>query len=196
MLNSNITNEIWKDVLDFEGHYQISCQGNLRSIRSSQGNYRERLKKTSLDRNGYENAHLWKQNNPSTHLVHRLVAKAFLPNPENKATVNHKDGVKNNNILTNLEWCTQSENLQHAFDTGLSCKEACKLRKLGTKSKNAKSDYHNVSYDSARNKWMASVKLNRKTIGSKRFDTEIDAAKYVNHLLDLHNITDRPRNII
>ena len=190
----NLNNEVWKDVPDFEGHYQISNFGRLRSILTSQGTYRERLRKTHLDRNGYENVSLWKLNKEYRQLVHRLVAKAFIPNPENKSTVNHIDGIKHNNDLRNLEWVTQSENLIHAAETGLIDKEACKQRMLGTKSKNSKSSYHNVSYDNSRNKWIASIKIDRKTTGNKRFDNEIDAAKHVNYLLDLHNLTDRPRN--
>lgn len=190
----NLNNEVWKDVPDFEGHYQISNFGRVRSILTSQGTYRERLRKTYLDRNGYENVDLWKLNKQYKQLVHRLVAKAFIPNPENKPTINHIDGIKHNNDLRNLEWVTQSENLVHASETGLIDKEACKQRMLGTKSKNSKSSYHNVSYDNSRNKWIASIKIDRKTTGSKRFDNEIDAAKHVNYLLDLHNLTDRPRN--
>lgn len=190
----NLNNEVWKDVPDFEGHYQISNFGRVRSILTSQGTYRERLRKTYLDRNGYENVDLWKLNKQYKQLVHRLVAKAFIPNPENKPTVNHIDGIKHNNVLSNLEWVTQSENLVHAAETGLIDKEACKKRMLGTRSKNSKSSYHNVSYDNSRNKWIASIKIDRKTTGSKRFDNEIDAAKHVNYLLDLHNLTDRPRN--
>lgn len=196
MLNNNITTEIWKDVLDFEGHYQVSNLGNVRSIRTSQGTYRERLKKTYLDRNGYENVDLWKHNKSYKKLVHRLVAQAFIANPENKETVNHLDGVKNNNLLTNLEWATQSENLIHASNNNLIDKEACRQRMIGTKWKNANSKFHNVSYDKSRNKWKASIKLNKKTVGQKRFDTEIEAAEHVNYLLDLHGLDDRPRNNI
>lgn len=192
----NTVNEIWKDIPEFEGHYQVSNLGRVRSIRTSQGTYRERLKKTYLDRNGYENIDLFKQNKQHKHLVHRLVAKAFLPNPSNKPNINHKDAVKHNNVLLNLEWCTQSENLIHASENNLIDKEACRKRMIGTKWKNANSRYHNVSYDKSRDKWKASIKVNKKTVGQKRFNTEIEAAKHVNYLLDLYEITDRPKNII
>lgn len=195
MLNNNIT-EQWKKVKDFENHYEISNLGRLRSIRTSQGTYRERMKRPSLDRNGYENIKLYKNNIQHSKLIHRLVAEAFIPNPEDKPTVNHIDGNKSNNQVNNLEWNTYSENHLHAFAIGLKTKEQCKQRQLGTKSKNAKSKYHNVSYDNSRNKWIASIKIDRKITGNKRFDTEEEAAKHVNYLLDKHGLTDRPRNII
>ena len=192
MLNNNA--EIWKPVKGYETNYQVSNLGNIRSIKSSQGNYRERPKKAFIGTNGYYVVNLWKDNKGSSHSLHRLVCIAFLDNPDNKPTVNHIDGNKENNEISNLEWATQSENLIHAAETGLIDKEACKQRMLGTKSKNSKSSYHNVSYDNSRNKWIGSIKIDRKTTGNKRFDNEIDAAKHVNYLLDLHNLTDRPRN--
>lgn len=188
--------EIWKPVKGFEDNYQVSNLGNIRSIKSSQGNYRERPKKAFVGTNGYYNVNLWKDNKGTTHSLHRLVCEAFLDNPENKPTVNHIDGNKLNNEISNLEWSTYSENIIHAFDNGLQCRERCRQRMLGTKSKNSKSKYHNVSYEKGRAKWVGSIKINRKTVGNKRFDNEIDAAKHVNYLLDLYGITDRPRNIV
>ena len=194
MLNNNV--EIWKPVKGYETYYQVSNLGNIRSIKSPQGNYRERPKKSFIGNSGYPTVDLWKNNKGTKHSVHRLVCIAFLDNPDNKPTVNHIDGNKENNEISNLEWNTYSENHIHAFDTGLKSREDCKQRMLGTKSKNSKSNYHNVSYDNSRSKWIGSIKIDRKTVGNKRFDNEVDAAKYVNHLLDLYGITDRPRNIV
>jgi len=68
---------------------------------------------------GYVIAYLSKNNKPKCHMVGRLVAQAFIPNPENKPTVNHKDGVKENNYHLNLEWATHSEQILHAYAKGL-----------------------------------------------------------------------------
>ena len=63
---------------------------------------------------------LWKDNSRKTCMIHRLVAQAFIPNPEGKPEINHKDGDRNNNHVDNLEWCTSSENSYHAYRTGLA----------------------------------------------------------------------------
>lgn len=73
----------------------------------------------SLNRDGYVIVYLWKDNKPKAKTVHRLVALAFIENPENKPCVNHKDGVKHHNFVENLEWSTYSENTKHSFDNGL-----------------------------------------------------------------------------
>lgn len=75
--------------------------------------------KQRLNRDGYPTIFLWKNNKGTCYCVHRRVAIAFISNPENKPCINHKDGNKANNTLDNLEWCTYSENLRHAIDTGL-----------------------------------------------------------------------------
>jgi len=106
-----IKNEIWKKINDFP--YYIS---NLGRVKNNNG----LILKTKTLRNGYESLVLTNLNHERFNkTVHRLVAEAFIPNPENKETVNHKDGNKLNNLLENLEWNTQSENIKHAFNTGL-----------------------------------------------------------------------------
>jgi hypothetical protein len=94
----------------FEGWYSISRQGVVRNDRTG------KIQKQGLNNHGYWAVTL----NGRRHSVHRLLSKAFLPNPDNKPQVNHKDGDTSNNALSNLEWCTQQENTQHAYATGLA----------------------------------------------------------------------------
>lgn len=93
--------------------YCITPNGDVFSLHS------ERFIKDSLNNRGYHIVHLYDNGVCTTCLVHRLVAQAFISNPENKPCVNHIDGNKDNNTKSNLEWCTYSENNQHSFDTGL-----------------------------------------------------------------------------
>lgn len=78
----------------------------------------ERILKPSLNENGYLYASLWKNGQAFSRTVHRLVAEAFIPNPDSKPFVNHLDADRSNPHRTNLEWCTQSENIQHAYNLG------------------------------------------------------------------------------
>lgn len=119
--------EIWKDVVGFEGLYRVSNLGNVIGMKKSwvcgmYGNIRTRpesLSKQSIDTSGYSQVWLCKNGKSKNYLVHRIIAKAFLPNPENKKDVNHKNGCKSDNNLSNLEWCTRSENVIHAFKNNL-----------------------------------------------------------------------------
>jgi hypothetical protein len=78
-----------------------------------------RVVKPQVSKNGYIRVELWENGRGRKHLVHRLLAQVFIPNPKNKPQVNHIDGDKANNALLNLEWVTQSENQSHAYRTGL-----------------------------------------------------------------------------
>lgn len=75
--------------------------------------------KHQLSKNGYVRVELWRNGEGKKYLLHRLLAKAFVPNPDGKPTVNHIDGDKANNTITNLEWATRSENQKHAYQAGL-----------------------------------------------------------------------------
>lgn len=101
--------EVWKDIPNFEGKYQISNLGNVKSL------YTKRIKKLTVTNTGYYEVNL----NHKVFLVHRLVATTFIDNPYNYNVVNHIDGNKLNNHFTNLEWCDYKHNNQHAFDNGL-----------------------------------------------------------------------------
>lgn len=117
--------EEWKDVVGYEGYYQVSNLGNVRSIdRIVDGlNGRRFFKGITLKQNkdnyGYCIVSLYKERKPKTCKVHRLVADAFIENVNDKSTINHIDGNKENNSVENLEWLTQEENFQHAIKEGL-----------------------------------------------------------------------------
>ena len=104
--------EIWKNIDGYEGLYQVSNLGRVKSL-----NYRrtgkERILKPGTDKGGYLYVFLYKNGKQKPFSIHRLVAKAFIPNPNKKPEVNHKDEDKTNNCLTNLEWMTRKDNLNY-----------------------------------------------------------------------------------
>lgn len=127
--------EQWKPVSEYEDHYEVSDLGRIRAkavFIPHDGNWdkdqkgyikKRKVKNQNINRYGYLQIKLCKYGKCRTLTVHRLVAKAFLPNPENHVQVNHKDGNKQNNIVTNIEWISRSGNIQHAWDTGLMDRE-------------------------------------------------------------------------
>lgn len=137
--------QIWKPIITHVGLYEVSNMGNIRSLDRetivlNRGKYK--TKKQILGCNlspvlvkGYCKVSLSfndgrKRKNIS---VHRIVAEAFIPNPENKSQVNHKNGIKTDNEAENLEWSTSSENILHAFRVGLS-KRANRILLLNTET--------------------------------------------------------------
>ena len=105
--------EIWKDIEGYEGLYQVSNLGRVRSVDRYDGlNHflKGKIKKQTKDKTGYFTTHLWKDGKNKCCKVHRLVAQAFLDNPNNLLQVNHKDEDKTNNRVNNLEWCDAVHN--------------------------------------------------------------------------------------
>lgn len=104
--------EVWKDISGFEGIYQVSNFGRVKRIGSGRGAKCGILKHKS--NTPYDRVLLYKNNCPTTKYVHRLVAEAFIPNPDGKPQVNHMNGDRKDNRVENLEWCTQKENAVHS----------------------------------------------------------------------------------
>lgn len=100
--------EYWKLIKDYE-NYMVSSFGRVKSINYNHSG-KERILKLRTDRHGYLRVNLWKNNKQKNFLVHRLIAEAFLPNPNNYPCVNHRDENKQNNNVDNLEWCNSKYN--------------------------------------------------------------------------------------
>ena len=192
MLNNNNQNEVWKPFPEFETLYEVSNTGRVRSISEYRKYTKHRIKKLNprSDTCAYLHATLSNKGTSHRRAVHRAVAIAFIPKVEGKNIVNHIDGDKHNNKVSNLEWVTMSENHKHAFALGLKKPSKSQTgNKCGTTSK-----YHNVGFDSSRNKWKISIKVDGVMRVQKRFGSEKEAALAVNYYLDELGIHDRPRN--
>ena len=129
--------EIWKDICGYEGLYQVSSYGRIRSIdhdvdcglgRSRK--VRGRIKKSVICKNGYAYVSLSSKSSVKTLAVHRLVAKTFIPNPLGKEDVNHINSIRHDNRCKNLEWATRSENMIHCFHVRGYRPPSGKLNKL------------------------------------------------------------------
>lgn len=131
-------NEIWKSI-EIDSQYTVSNLGSIRSITRTiirkDGKikkFKGKLLKSICRLNGYHYVALSNQNRKAKqYSVHRLVASAFIPNPHNKPQINHINGIKTDNRVENLEWCTQGENNTHAYRTGIKKHHKCWLGKSG-----------------------------------------------------------------
>ena len=102
-------NEEWRDVVGYEGRYQVSSMGRVKSFKWN----KERFLKPSMDKDGYLLVNLCAGGKPKTLKVHRLVCEAFHENPDNRPQVNHINEDKTDNRACNLEWCTCKQNVNH-----------------------------------------------------------------------------------
>lgn len=103
--------EIWKDIPCWEGFYQVSTLGNIKNSKGS-------ILKSGKNKKGYMMVALYKNSKGHTRTVHRLVAQAFISNPNNLPHINHIDSNRINNHITNLEWCNHSMNMKHGYKYG------------------------------------------------------------------------------
>ena len=111
--------EQWKPIQEFNGEYEVSNLGRVRSMKRYYGMV-GRIMPQTIQRKGYYAVTFWMNNKAYCRKVHRLVIEAFTPNPDNLPCINHIDGNKLNNHVSNLEWCTYQANMQHAVRTGLT----------------------------------------------------------------------------
>lgn len=127
--------EIWKPIKDYEGLYEVSNFGRIRSL-PRQGTHSKNIhiiSQNNKNSKGYWHCGLTKKGKQKTLSVHRLVAEAFIPNNDNLPQVNHIDGNKLNNNVNNLEWCTNIYNMQHSIKLGLRDKVFKKLALINSK---------------------------------------------------------------
>ena len=164
--------EIWKDIEGYEGCYQVSNEGNLRSLdRVVKGKnkinktLKGRSLKSTVTAYGYKAVVFRKNGKKENFRTHRLVAQSFLNNVEKKPLINHIDGDKTNNVVSNLEWCTDSENMKHAFATGL--KEPSNPNKNGLTQG---SKHHNSKLVE---KEVMFIRKNAKKSGGKFYNVEL-----------------------
>ena len=109
--------EEWRDIRGYEGLYQVSNLGRVKSLRNNHGQFREKILKICSNKLGYSYINLYKEGENKKCLVHRLVALHFIDNPNNYKEINHKDENKQNNIIDNLEWCTREYNNNYGTRT-------------------------------------------------------------------------------
>ena len=105
-------NEVWRDVAEYNGKYQVSNLGRVRSVCDTKQS-RVIILKPMKQKNGYLYVSLWRNNKKKNVLIHRLVAQSFVDNPNNHKEVNHKDENKENNVVENLEWCEHKYNMNY-----------------------------------------------------------------------------------
>lgn len=114
-----MSKEIWKDIPNLKGWYQVSSKGRIRSFRKANGIDGKRNNPINMngavDSYGYRVITITTNGHKTTKKLHRLVANTFIPNHKNKPQINHINGNRDDNMVSNLEWCTQSENMQHSY---------------------------------------------------------------------------------
>lgn len=118
--------EVWKDIKGYEGYYQVSNLGSVKSLERKEVNsigvlksYESKVLKDVDNGRGYSQIRLYKNGKGITVKIHKLVAESFLENPRGLIEINHIDGNKKNNSVENLEWITRKENISHAIELGL-----------------------------------------------------------------------------
>lgn len=133
---TNVQKEIWKDVIGYEGLYQVSTFGRIKGLlrKVKRGNHYitipQRIINEVISYKGYCEVRLAKSGSKNPKVLHRIVALHFIPNPHNKPQVNHIDGNKLNNCVSNLEWVTNQENIDHSWKIGLRSKDISERSKL------------------------------------------------------------------
>ncbi len=155
--------EEWRDIEGYEGLYQVSNLGRVKKV-NHRNTGQERILKKPITCFGYERVQLWKDGKPKKFFVHRLVAKAFIPNPRKKQ-VNHKNGIKTDNCVENLEWVSAAENTQHAINNN--------LRHPNSGEKNGAAKLTNKQADDIRKEYIKGSKDHNQYMLAKKYGVSV-----------------------
>lgn len=166
-----------KPVVGYEGKYAVSLDGSVYSLNFHRTGFTKILK-AKCDKDGYLEVGLYK-NGKKYYRIHRLVAMAFIPNPDNLPQVNHKDGVRDNNRHTNLEWCTARENIHHSW-------RAVNVKRTQRGEKNNATKLTN---DRVVEIWRLKGKKNQVTI-AKKFNVSEDVVSMIHRQINWKWLTD------
>lgn len=174
--------ETWKDIEGYEGLYQVNKRGIVKSLRREVRNrggaaFRKERIIYPCTCNGYLFYRLIKDKNPKIHYQHRLIASAFIPNPENKPHVNHINSIRDDNRIENLEWATKRENACH--------------RQLNVNKHKKTSLFIGVSYRKKSKKYSSSIYIDGKGIHLGCYSNEIDAHNSYLLALNEHGILNK-----
>lgn len=162
LTSSSYCNEIWKDIKGFEGIYKISNYGRVKSLKRFKKRKEDKILSPQIGKRGYYTISLWNNQKGTTKTIHRLIAEHFIKNNKNKREVNHKDGNKLNNNISNLEWVTPKENSVHAV-------RSKDIKKFNYKRGASISKYKNkITY-------VAEIRFNKKNIYLGRFKNKEQA---------------------
>lgn len=164
--------EIYTRIRDYP-NYAVSNFGNVLNIR------RQLFLRQYQNGKGYNTVGLCKNGKEKKYHIHRLIAEHFIPNPDNLPVIDHIDGNRTNNEISNLRWATHQTNSQN--------------RK---KAKNTSSEFKGIGFDKKYNKWVSRISINYKTNFIGIYSTEIEAAFAYNEYLIKHNLEDFPMNEI
>jgi hypothetical protein len=158
--------EIWKDIVGYEGLYQVSNLGNVKSCNFHREK-REKLLNPDVDKLGYKRVRLYHNSKSKKFQIHRLVALMFIPNPENKPFINHIDCNPSNNRVDNLEWVTPKENIQYASDLG-RLKGSRHTPIIATNLSTSKETYFSSQCEAARQLNLNSSHINQVLKGNRK----------------------------
>ena len=153
--------EIWKPIAGTRGFIEVSNEGRVRSLLRGE----PRALKTQADNKGYHRIRVTIEREKFGYKVHREVAKAFIPNPDNLPQVNHKDGNKSNNAVDNLEWISNRDNANHAIENGLWESVIEGSRRENESRKRPVIGYFTTE-NSSHAKWFDSIRAAEKFVGS------------------------------
>lgn len=159
--------EIWRDILGYEGLYKVSNLGNVKSLEkwrnNGNGGYiqKEKILLQSNTSTGYKKIELTKGGKKKSFKIHRLVAIAYIHNPKNKPSVNHINGNPIDNNVSNLEWCTQRENMLHAYDIGLNKRNVINKELLKNMYYNQNKSMNNIAIELGLTKSIVSNNMKR-----------------------------------